>query len=122
MDIVFPVIPIRDRIGMFDEKTLFSDPVDVGWFGRVSIMFSCLRLACFMGFNEIFLVGVDCTHRDGVHADGSRGFGNPLWDEDMKRYAMVRDCFSKRGVQVMNCTVGGDLEVFPRKSLEEVIG
>lgn len=120
--VLSPILPIRDGKGEFNEGSLFADPVVDKWYGRVSIMFSCLRLAFFMGYKEIFLLGVDCSHQDGVHVDGSKGFGRPQWNEDFNRYRMVRDSFKEKGVKISNCTVGGNLEVFPRISLKEVIG
>ena len=50
--------------------------------------------------------------------------------EDMTHYKTVKEFFYKsakeyadsNGIKIINCTRGGMLEVFPRMSLEEVLG
>lgn len=88
-----------------------------------------IDIAAYMGFKEIYLLGVDCNYTGPAqHAKGIEDT-NEDWamrkqnqNSMLKGYAFKKECMDKQGVQVFNCTRGGKLEVFPRKRLEDVLG
>lgn len=120
-----------------DNISFSSDPskkVGVGY----TVTYVCLQLALYMGFSEIYLIGMDHTFSYVVHSDGSISvnrsvrdhcFGdgkgivvNPQYKEGVEyAYALARNEAEKRGVKICNATRGGSLEVFERISLDEVL-
>jgi hypothetical protein len=89
-----------------------------------TILLTCIQLAAYMGFKEIYLLGCDL------------GFGPTTSNFDPKynpiKYDPLGDIHSheahmlaKRmtenvGVKIFNASVGGALHVYPRKKLEEL--
>lgn len=104
-----------------------------------------LQILAYLGFTEIYLLGVDMTYSLPTTAkvDGSRnvtatedddenhfdpryfGAGRqyhvPMLDETFLKFREARKFFDERGVSVRNATVGGVLEEFERISLDDVL-
>lgn len=101
-----------------------DDAYDIVYDGY-SITYSCIELAVYMGFKEIYLLGTDCTYLgekehfiDNGVEDRNRKYATPkliVAYEEAKRYA------DKHGIKIYNATRGGVLEVFPRVKLEDVL-
>lgn len=104
----------------------YSDDCHAVVYDAWSILFSLLQFAVYMGFSEICLLGTDCTYNKeknhfidhGVKDSHAYLAGERLiyCHEKFKEFA------DAHGVKVYNCTRGGMLEVYPRKTLEEVLG
>jgi hypothetical protein len=79
-----------------------------------------------MGFKQIYLVGCDNSiGPNGVrHFDGRReplsGVSTP-WDIITQAYQVVAGYALDHGIQIFNATIGGELDVFPRVSLQDVV-
>jgi hypothetical protein len=106
----------------------FSKDLSKGAYGgRNVIATMCTQAAYYMGFNEVYLLGVDCDysglHRfDGCITDNLEGDGVKCeWSKTFASYRICREAFEEDGREIINCTVGGKLEVFKRRKLEEVI-
>lgn len=90
-----------------------------------------INIAAYMGFKKIYLIGVDCNYMGkAMHAKGiETGKENLATDEyniyaaySMKKgYEYLNKKLLKRGIQVINATRGGALEVFPRVNLDDVL-
>lgn len=105
-----------------------------------TVTFYALQLAVYMGFKKIYLVGID--HRYPLYTDskgitrrnekssgksyaegidiGKREGTNQI-DSTTHSYKVARDYTKKRGIEILNATRGGDLEVFKRISFEEAL-
>lgn len=109
------------------------------WEGA-TVTYVAMQLAFHMGFSKVVLIGVD--HRfstDGpahkvVESAGSdpnhfdpnyfgRGFRWQLPDLEVSEYAyrLARAKYISAGREIVDATVGGALEVFPKASLAEVL-
>jgi FkbM family methyltransferase len=75
----------------------FSFDADRNTFAGGTATFTCMQLAAYLGFQEIYLVGVDTVE-----------------DVVLGAYAEARRATEAHGVSIVNATVGGKLEVFPR--------
>lgn len=86
-----------------------------------SVAYSCLQMAAYMGFNNIFLLGMDRTdpskgknqvyghiYREENYTSISYDEGVRLADESAKKYV------GEHGINVYNATRGGFLEVYDR--------
>jgi len=137
----------RDAIAFLDSlpepahRPRFSRRADVGVWEGATVTYVAMQLAYYMGFREVILVGVD--HRFAVEgkphtvvvsesADASHfdpayfgpGFRWQLPDLETSEYAfrLARREFERAGRRVLDATVGGALEVFPKVDLAEALG
>jgi FkbM family methyltransferase len=119
------------------------DASDVTFTG-CTVTFTCMQLAAYMGFKEIYLIGVDASYKlpDDTVETASYGttildmesddpnhfhpdyFGkgyrwhDPQTDKMIEAYAAAREALKGTGSTIYNATVGGELEVFERKNFD----
>jgi hypothetical protein len=103
-----------------------------------SVSIDAFELAIFMGFKEIYLLGLDTEYPVSVDKHGKKIMNGNIYahftenkDEDKKLinytealidcYQVCKEYADRQGIKVYNCTRGGKLEVFERKNLEDVI-
>ncbi len=105
-----------------------------------TVTFSCLQLAYYLGFEEIYLVGVDCSYDipedvketkeyniatldmksdDPNHFDPDyfgKGYRwhDPQVEKMREAYKEAHRVTQANSVNIYNATIGGKLEVFPR--------
>lgn len=94
-------------------------------FDGYSISYSILQLAYYMGFDEIYFLGADCNYLGEKQHFIEHGNYDPqaykMGERLEASYTAARNYCDKRGVRIFNVTRGGCLEVYPRKTLEEVL-
>jgi lipopolysaccharide biosynthesis glycosyltransferase len=117
---------IRDIYDWNVQKGIFSTEADhlLHCSGSVVIDY-CIPLAIYMGFNPIYLVGCDQNQPGGVrHFDGNSkplsGVSTP-WESVNQAFEVVKKYAHDNGIEIYNATNGGELDVFERISLEEVV-
>lgn len=115
---------------------------------KATVLSLAAEFAFHMGFSEIYLLGVDCTnpHAAGGHftdnyttkeiaqTDISRiktrmnrenvtteQIGEHIIDRSLVVYRLLKKYADKHGIKIYNATRGGNLEVFPRVKLEDVL-
>jgi len=123
----------------------FSYDICQGIYGGYTVSFTSIQIAFFMGIRELYLLGMDHTYEvpknRGCHplygevllcegeinhfAPNYRVAGEP-WsiprpDYQEEAFSLAREVFRSHGGRIVNVTRGGQLEVFPRLSLEEVL-
>jgi len=103
-----------------------------------------IQIAAWMGFSEIYLLGVDMTfadqnvkksnsrnweakgddpnHFDPRYFGKGRKYHNPGVAEMMEKFEKCKEFFDSRGVKIYNAGYGGKLEVFPRVKFEVLPG
>lgn len=106
-----------------------------------TVTYVALQLAFHMGFHEVALVGCDHNFavsgpanktvvsegRDESHFDPNYFAHGVKWQlpdlfESEVSYQRAKRTFEAFGRKIVNCTVGGKLEIFPRIGLEEYLG
>lgn len=106
---------------------------------------AAIQVSYFLGYRKICFVGVDVNytsqkvvkkdsrswtaeddddpnHFDKRYFGAGRSYHNPSTDEMIDKFKEAKHIFSNRGVEFFNCGVGGKLEVFPRVSIQEMLG
>jgi len=104
-----------------------------------TVTFMCLQLAYHLGCNPVYLIGMDHSYTrrhdaKGVMSDSadpdhfSPGYlakgkpFNPYRCERVEQlFQLAREAFEADGRQIINATVGGKLEVFPRADYNEIV-
>ncbi|AYE88256.1 6-hydroxymethylpterin diphosphokinase MptE-like protein [Sulfitobacter sp. D7] len=119
-----------------------TDATDVLYCGQ-SVTYINLQLAYFMGFTEVYLIGMDFDYvipishkRTGdvllsdtddpnhFHKDyfgAGKTWKDPKLDRVLMNYKMADLAFSAVGRKIYNATVGGKLEVFDRVDYETLL-
>jgi hypothetical protein len=122
----------------------FSEHLDKCAYDGCTVTYLNLQLAYYLGCRQIYLVGLDHEYQLPPNVDArkdmvivspsddvshfhpqyfGRGFRytTPRVDQMEKAYVVARDFAARKGIEIINATQGGKLEVFPRARLENVI-
>lgn len=129
------VPPGRDPIYLrvTSARSRFSTAADRGIWAGATVTFAALQLAFYMGFEEVILLGVDHSFgyegrpNDVVESAGpdlnhfhpqyfGKGFRWQLPDLETseRAYELARGAYERAGRRVLDATVDGRLEVFPK--------
>ena len=119
----------------------FSRDCSISLYQGFTVTFVALQLAFHMGFRQVALVGADHNfatkgaanktvvsgEKDESHFDPSYFAGGARWQlpdlfQSEVAYTLARDMYQAFGGDVMNATVGGNLEIFKRESLSSFLG
>lgn len=88
-----------------------------------TVTYSMIQAAVFLGFKKIYLIGIDNTRKVDGTTIHFYDYVNTSTIESYtltKSYKKAQELLNGK-VEVYNCTRGGKLEVFPRKTIEEII-
>lgn len=101
-----------------------------------TVAYASIQLAVWMGFSEIYLLGVDHNYSTYLSKDGNvvsnasvnDYFGNenyrcdnlPRLDDSSRGYLKAKEYCDAHGVKIFNATRGGKLEVFPRVDFDQL--
>ena len=117
-------------VGDFDRWSLYAKDISKGNMSCRHVTSSLdLQLSYYMGFKEVYLLGVDCDYNNGHHFDGEQYsfqskqsiYSDEYLNEVFMEYDIIDKEFKKSGRQVFNCSDGGKLESFERKNINVVI-
>jgi|ADGO01.1.fsa_nt_gi Uncharacterized protein conserved in bacteria len=122
------------------EQRKFARDCSVSIYQGATVTFVAMQLAYHLGFSRVALIGCDHTFsakgpanktvvaegRDADHFDPNYFSGGMKWQlpdlvESEAAYTMARDIFYASGREIVNCTEGGQLEVFHRQPLVEFV-
>jgi uncharacterized Rossmann fold enzyme len=107
---------------------VFSDDFSIGGYSGYTVTYEgCLQLAVYMGFKEIYLIGVDnCNYSKddcGHYYAGYRTGGQKeclLVDKTTLAYQSAKAYADAHGIKIYNATRGGKLEVFERVDFDSL--
>ncbi len=124
---------IKNQISENPEEYLFSDDISEVIYNSSTVMYTAAQIAAYMGFSEIYFIGVDHHFQTSINSKGEIVVDNTVKDYFSDKYntdkdnlyipntekstltyvAMKKHC-DARNIKVFNATRGGKLEVFPR--------
>jgi hypothetical protein len=115
-------IVIKNRV----EEGFSLDPNKGIHWGSSVIYDVGLHMCYYMGFKEVYLLGVDWDYSGMHHFDGSKadyiGQGSAgNWKRALESYPQAKKAFEDDGRKIYNSTVGGKMELFQRVPLEVVM-
>lgn len=126
----------------YPNKPLFSENISKVIYEGYTVTYANIQLAVYMGFKEIYLLGVDNTYSLSKYHDGTitrKEIKNHFSDKYMKNlefgiqtnlprldyttlaYQAAKDYTDSHGIKILNATRGGELEVFERVDLDSLI-
>lgn len=119
----------------------FARDVSFSIFQAATVTSVALQIAFHMGFKRVALVGADhnfsvkgsankavvAGERDESHFDPNYFSGGMKWQlpdlaESEVWYGRARQVYEACDREIINCTDGGELEVFERQSLDQFLG
>lgn len=119
----------------------FAMNVEDGVWVGATVTFAALQLAFHMGFRQVILIGVDHhysatgTPHKVLEAEGSDPdhFDSSYFDQGTRwqlpdlatseyAYRLARATFEKHGREIVDATVDGKLEVFPKTEFDRIVG
>jgi hypothetical protein len=126
-----------NNIDRFPEMPLFSDDPTIQLYEGNTVTYACIQLAVYMGYSEIYIIGVDHNYskvelhggqvveNDGVKnymegLEGTQGF-LPALDRTTLAYRKARQVCDEKGIVIRNATRGGKLEEFIRVDFDTLI-
>ncbi len=123
----------------FSDKIKFSENIAENVVGKGTVTTTCIQLATYMGYKDIYLLGVDHSYSKTIDNSGKIIVDNSVkdyFDEDYAKtmekkmipnleattqaYKEVKEYCDKIGVKIYNATRGGKLEVFPRIDFDKI--
>lgn len=103
----------------------FTDNAQVIVYDGYSITYSLIQIAVYMGFEEIYLLGCDCSWGKGKdhiiesgHIDKYANL-NPI--KQRTAYKCALDYSKEHNFKIYNATRGGELDTFERVDLDKVL-
>ncbi|MGF2618135.1 DUF115 domain-containing protein [Rossellomorea vietnamensis] len=123
----FPVNFLNHRYDNVNLTRKFSDDCYLQVYDGYSIAYSLVQIAAYMGFEEIYLIGTDCSYSEdkskqhfvesGHYSRMPKEVGNRM----IHAYGAAKEYADKKGIKIYNATRGGMLEVFERADLDQVL-
>lgn len=122
--------------GVYNPVTYISEDISNHFCDGTTVTFGAIQLAIYMGFKEIYLLGVDNNYSVTYDLSGNIQFQDSIDDYffhsklDSKTsypgnlhnsnfsYTIAREYCETHGIKIFNATRGGKLEVFDRVDLD----
>ena len=124
----YKIIPIKRKGGFEDFKEneyIEINDLTEGAYHDASVTGFCMQIAFYMGFKKIYLVGCDCDYSEGRWNTTShnRFFGNQIVNTVSLKKSLrkLKKIFEKDNREIVDCTVGGKLDMFRKEKLENII-
>lgn len=130
----FKYIEIEEK-EFYPDPPLFSADITDRIYEGLTVTYMSLQLAVYMGFKEIYLLGVDHNYSVDLKVDGTvmsnegvssyfdvnyneKAFNLPQTDRTTYAYIAAKNYADENGIRIINATRGGKLEVFERISFD----
>ncbi len=110
----------------FGRYPKFSEDIARKSYTGGTVVYTCIQMAVYMGFKEIYLLGVDFT---GANEHGSR-YDHFYTEKELTSvsytdqvtvgYEKAKQYADEHGIKIYNATRGGKLEIFPRVDFDSL--
>lgn len=113
-----------------EDLPLFSSKAEYCVYEGTTVTYACIQLAAYMGFGEIYLLGVDFNYSNDLY-DEKNHFQGYQSDKRVRlntvspkrmgaAYQCARNYAEENGIHIYNATRGGKLEVFERVEFDDL--
>lgn len=114
----------HENVRFGSELPPFSEELIYGVYSRATVTYGCIQLAVYLGFKEIYLLGVDfdfssdykdgCNHFISTYYNKNSHTSAFFEKESLGAYEVAKEYADTHGIKIYNATRGGKLEVFER--------
>lgn len=102
----------------------FSEDISRKVYSGGNVIYIAIQIAVYMGFAEIYLLGVDCDYpkneKSHFYGDDFDLGGDPGWEMSMNTFKSARQYADAHGIKIFNATRGGKLEEFERVDFDSL--
>lgn len=124
---------IWDRTKYWKYRPKFSDDCYKEIFDSGTVAYSAIQLAAYMGFDEIYLLGIDCNYTEGkLKHFAEKEKEDAIEVNELKKLEIMENRFKtsfkiayeflkNKNVKLYNATRGGNLDVIPRVNLDIIL-
>lgn len=121
---------IWDNLPFMKWNPIFSTSVDKFVYDGGTTAYSAIQLAAYMGFSDIYLLGIDCNYTGSINHFGeeSKSYTKEKIKSLKKMEERLKISFKKAyeetkkiNVNLYNATRGGALNTVPRVNLDEIL-
>lgn len=114
----------------FETPCNFSDDLSDEIYDGASVVYAAIQIAVYMGFKEIYLLGVDCNYdKNTILHNSDLGYGKNYkynWTKQtgltmIEGFKVAKKYADEHDIKIFNVTRGGMLDVFPRVDLDKVV-
>lgn len=113
-----------------NELPQYAEDIRYGLYTCTTVIYHCIQLATYMGFKEIYLIGVD-FNISGNYKNVNNHFIKNYYDnnsrtaifyddEQLRSYKAAKKYADEHGIKIYNATRGGKLEIFPRVDFDSL--
>lgn len=118
----------------YPELPKFSEDMEEGFYEGYTVSYMCLQMAMYMGFKEIYLLGIDHSYSVDLNPDGTVKRKNiddhfskndiitalPQTYKSTLAYKSAKKYAESHGIKIYNATRGGCLEVYERVNFDSL--
>lgn len=123
----------------YPKKPKFSSDISKIIYEGGTIVYSTIQIAAYMGFKEIYLIGVDQSYSFAIQPNGEIVNDKSIKDYFSEKYnsnkieepvnlvkpylafQSAKDFLDKCNIKIYNATRGGKLEIFNRRCIDEIL-
>lgn len=112
----------------------FSEDMSLGFYEGFTVSYMCLQMAVYMGFKEIYLLGIDHNYSISMLPNGTVAYNDVKdhFDEDDKitnipqifksslAYIAAEKYTKEHNIKIYNATRGGKLDAFERVDFDKI--
>jgi hypothetical protein len=123
-----------DVSNFYPDLPNFSEDVSECIYEGFTVTYACLQLAFYMGFKEVYLLGVDHSYAvelndkgEIIHKDVKNHFSEdynlfniPQTFKSTLGYKKAKEVYESHNRNIYNVSRGGALEIFSRKSFDDL--
>ncbi len=113
-----------------ESMPLFSSIAEHCIYEGSTVTYACIQMAAYMGFEDIYLLGVDFNYSSNLYDEKNHFQGyqsdkkvrlNVVTPKRMEvAYQCARNYAEENGIHIYNATRGGKLEVFERVEFDDL--
>lgn len=111
----------------FNRLPKFSDDFSMRSYTGATVTYNCMQLAAYMGFKEIYLLGVDFSYGGQQKNEAYAHFYQEekrisvgFVDQVTLAYQSAKQYADEHGLKIYNATRGGKLEIFERVEFDNL--
>ncbi len=109
-----------------DRLPKFSSDFSKRSYTGATVTYTCIQLAAYMGFHEIYLLGVDFSYGDAESCqeylhffkEEKSALAKGFVKQVKSAYTMAEKHAKESGIRIYNATRGGKLEIFERVNFD----
>ncbi len=119
----------------FPNPPQFSNNIINGIYEGFTVSYMCIQIAIYMGFKEIYLLGIDHNYKITLSSDGNIVTNDNVKNHFSDNYALTnipqlhkstlayiaaKNYAENYNIKILNATRGGNLEVFNRIDFDDL--